>query len=667
MAEQHNESKTPQVTPTSPTQAPLARGPVQQKSTRPHVQLRRGLQMMGFAQQAALLDPNPVQRKGGENTDQVHQAAAEGIASGGGALPHAQQIQGAFGSHDISGIQAHTGASAQRANQAMGAEAYATGNHVAFGGAPDLHTTAHEAAHVIQQQHGVSLSGGVGAVGDKYENHADKVADAVVKGESAEPILNEMTGGGASGGTQQKAVQNKAVQMEAVQRTTPLTTPPPPPTPPTPPAPVLYTSASAKSAIDTAAPDVADISTPHVPALVGKDETHFNTTYADKSLLRHHVIKAYIASGAAQATTQAVGSKDPIAVQKFADIDAEAHLDPAHSGLKATFYTNLAAEMSKSTYSDRARSYNALKAAGPPWVFAFKGVQIPPDRISPLSARNQSVDRLYSIITAATKTQIDSAIEAPLVAARAQPATIAARKADEALRKKAYRHLLSSGTAPMTTIDVNNNISDYPTWYAPGAITVNPSAAANTEFSRLMTLGALQPEWYPNGTVVLNVTQAVGKVRECRKPTAFDGLMSALWTARNVGAADYGVTGGGLPEFLEGNLKYTEVSSANAVIPSDDFLTDMQRVTTQVTNALGVDGRNNPLSTPTEERLRGSGHTSIMNTSPEVGGMYGNIIGRSTTEQRSPSGPVMAPGATTPVGTQVPRAPAVAPGGVYGR
>ena len=112
-------------------------------------------------------------------------------------------------------IYAHTGAAAQEASAAMGAEAYASGNHIAFGSAPDLHTAAHEAAHVVQQKAGVSLSGGVGQVGDKYEQHADQVADAVVQGKSAEPILNQMTGGGSGGGE----VQRRAVQrVAAVQR-----------------------------------------------------------------------------------------------------------------------------------------------------------------------------------------------------------------------------------------------------------------------------------------------------------------------------------------------------------------------------------------------------------------------------------------------------------------
>ena len=66
---------------------------------------------------------------------------------------------------------------ASSASAKMGASAYASGNKVAFGGNPSLHTAAHEAAHVVQQRSGVSLSEGVGKAGDSYERHADAVAE----------------------------------------------------------------------------------------------------------------------------------------------------------------------------------------------------------------------------------------------------------------------------------------------------------------------------------------------------------------------------------------------------------------------------------------------------------------------------------------------------------
>ncbi len=58
-------------------------------------------------------------------------------------------IQKSFGDHDVSTVKAHVGGAARDASQGMGAEAYATGDHIAFGGAPTLHTAAHEAAHIV--------------------------------------------------------------------------------------------------------------------------------------------------------------------------------------------------------------------------------------------------------------------------------------------------------------------------------------------------------------------------------------------------------------------------------------------------------------------------------------------------------------------------------------
>ena len=91
----------------------------------------------------------------------------------------------------------------------MGAEAYATGDQIAFRSQPDLHTAAHEAAHVIQQRAGVQLDGGVGQAGDAYERHADQVADAVVGGRSAESLLG---GGAAASG--QAAVQRQGRNVQ---------------------------------------------------------------------------------------------------------------------------------------------------------------------------------------------------------------------------------------------------------------------------------------------------------------------------------------------------------------------------------------------------------------------------------------------------------------------
>ncbi len=131
---------------------------------------------------------------------EVQAAAARGTQGAGGALPHKEEIQRSFGHHDISHVRAHTDGAAQAGAAEMGAEAFTVGDRVAFAGAPSLHTAAHEAAHAVQQRRGVHLKGGVGAEGDAYEQHADAVADRVVKGESAQELLDQHAGGGGGGG-----------------------------------------------------------------------------------------------------------------------------------------------------------------------------------------------------------------------------------------------------------------------------------------------------------------------------------------------------------------------------------------------------------------------------------------------------------------------------------
>ena len=127
--------------------------------------------------------------------DWTRRTAHRGVRGPGKPLPYQRQIQRAFGHYDISGIRAHTQPGAVQAARAIGARAYATGSSIAFSESrPSLHTVAHEAAHVVQQRHGVRLKGGVGRAGDHYEHQADRVADKVVAGQSAVPVLSTNAG-----------------------------------------------------------------------------------------------------------------------------------------------------------------------------------------------------------------------------------------------------------------------------------------------------------------------------------------------------------------------------------------------------------------------------------------------------------------------------------------
>ncbi|WP_426752914.1 eCIS core domain-containing protein [Myxococcus sp. Y35] len=124
----------------------------------------------------------------------IRREAHAGVKDANAPLPHFALLQQAFGRHDLSNIKARVGGEAALASDRMGAHAFTMGNRIAFRAPPDLRLAAHEAAHAVQQQAGVQLHDGVGHPGDPYERQADEAADAVVRGETAEPILNRTVG-----------------------------------------------------------------------------------------------------------------------------------------------------------------------------------------------------------------------------------------------------------------------------------------------------------------------------------------------------------------------------------------------------------------------------------------------------------------------------------------
>ncbi|MED5373371.1 MAG: DUF4157 domain-containing protein [Myxococcota bacterium] len=153
-----------------------------------------------------LQDPLAVQADTGDvgASGGVQEIAAQAVSGTSSPLPHRDTIQAAFGAHSLQGVQSFQDTQARAANDQLGSGGLAVDGQVALK-RTDLHTAAHEAAHVVQQRGGVQLSGGVGAAGDVYERHADAVADKVVSGQSAEGLLDQVASPGAgpkSGGVQ---------------------------------------------------------------------------------------------------------------------------------------------------------------------------------------------------------------------------------------------------------------------------------------------------------------------------------------------------------------------------------------------------------------------------------------------------------------------------------
>ena len=161
----------------------------------------------GFNVQASLASPRAAVQFKGKGAGDVIGTAKSAFSGGGSAMPHQQKVESSFGM-DMGSVQAYTGPAAKKANEQMGSQAFTMGNKIAFKEAnPSVGLVAHEAAHVVQQSQGVSLSGGVGKPGDSYEKHADAVAAKTAAGQSAGDMLQKKGDGVGS------AVQASQVQM----------------------------------------------------------------------------------------------------------------------------------------------------------------------------------------------------------------------------------------------------------------------------------------------------------------------------------------------------------------------------------------------------------------------------------------------------------------------
>lgn len=165
----------------------------QAKQTKEAVLLKEAAEAPDLGQAAAL--GQSAELMGQTSADAVAKA---GVSGAGGAVPHQTQMQAAFGT-SFANVQAHTGPQATAACDALGAEAYAMGNAVAFRDPnPGAGLVAHELTHTLQTgdaggdqvQRKATGQADTGAL----EAQADRIGDQVAAGQAVnEPILR---GGG---------------------------------------------------------------------------------------------------------------------------------------------------------------------------------------------------------------------------------------------------------------------------------------------------------------------------------------------------------------------------------------------------------------------------------------------------------------------------------------
>ena len=268
------------------------------------------------------------------------------------------------------------------------------------------------------------------------------------------------------------------------------------------------------------------------------------------------------------ASLRAFCAPDPIAIQKLNDVDGEVNMDPSvktNAAAKQEWYQKVINDVKTAPNVNPRTVFNAFfnDAAK---NLKFMGKKIAPEKINSMCSRTCGLKGWYW--SAVNRGVFVNQVRAYLGDPSADQGVC------EQLGYDLFQKQAASGANLMSTMQKGVDITKRsgPTWFTPDSYKL--SAAPDAGYAELLRLGALQPEWFPEGNVVFEIAPA-GFVGQCRKPTAYDGMQSSLWVSRPQGD-DFGVTGGSANEFLAGNVNTSGVKSAKAVVPSPELRGEIQ-------------------------------------------------------------------------------------------
>jgi hypothetical protein len=257
------------------------------------------------------------------------------------------------------------------------------------------------------------------------------------------------------------------------------------------------------------------------------------------------------------ADVKAICAADPIATQKLKDVDGETNMEGGKNP-SAEYYAALAGWIQSNgatpTFNPATIFNQCMNNLAGPWK--FKGEPIKPKNLGKAVQRTQGVKGFYYKV-------VDNKAYEEMF------------KGAPNAKQLAYDKWLSDAkTDPLKYVQKDKLEPGGGTWFTPDSYKLTDAKDAG--YNQLLELAALQPEWFPEGNVVFSVDVAKAASQlAARKPTAYDGMQSALWVSRP-GPDTFGVTGGGANEFLCGDVPKSAITSAKLVVPEPALQQELQ-------------------------------------------------------------------------------------------
>jgi hypothetical protein len=268
---------------------------------------------------------------------------------------------------------------------------------------------------------------------------------------------------------------------------------------------------------------------------------------------------------------------DKIAMQKIQDVEGERDIqDVAPKTASGAFFKMIADNINNEANLDVKHAYSTAgfqQAAAP---YLKMGHKIDKSKITGLCSRTVRIENWwkFNCNQAQFLKQADQVTKGKVKGKEREDLAYSLMKLE----------LSENPGAALGTLDRSKPIqpSGMHGWFTDDKVKLEPGKDAG--FSQLLHVFALQPEVFAEGTVFIEIAPK-GLEGDVRKPTAYDGMQSSLWVPRP--GDTFGVTGGGLREFLADSIKGSAVQTANARVPNSGLAAEIKKYNDDTKGATG--------------------------------------------------------------------------------
>jgi hypothetical protein len=281
---------------------------------------------------------------------------------------------------------------------------------------------------------------------------------------------------------------------------------------------------------------------------------------------------------------EAFAGRDAAATGKLQELKGETKIEGGQKEALTAAFHGKVAETIQATKTGRTAVLPVLqRAAG---EFTKKGEKIGQAAVDGLKKRAIGVQAVKTqALSAEGAAAIDKFVQDELARElHKSPAEVAALHVaiDDAAKLEALKQMLATthAASAQSLLDGAKSLPQAQAWFAPDELKVEPGDAA-TGYVDLLTATPREPVVPADGAVKVEFA-VPDAIQQARKPTAFDAMASATFSAAQIQPPTFGVTDATARTFVEQGVKIGEVQKATAQVAGTAWAQQLQKLVQSV-------------------------------------------------------------------------------------